>query len=318
MKKIVIIGILVSYLCIPFGGQLVMAQKTDNLKGDISLSGAFALYPMVVKWAEEFKKIHPNVRIDISGGGAGKGMTDALAKVVDLGMVSRDIYDVEKKKGAVEIAVVKDAVVPTVNTANPVISTIKTKGLSKATAMKLWNGEFKTWGQVLGTASKVPLHVYTRSDACGAAETWAAWFSKRQEDLDGTAVFGDPGVASAIQKDKVGIGFNNVAYAYDQKTKRPYAGLAVMPLDINGNGKIDPDENFYDTVTQLMDAIAKGKYPSPPARNLFLVSNGKPTKPVVIEFIKFILTEGQKYANPTGYIPLSKNTIDEELAKLKK
>ena len=318
MKKIVIIGILVSYLCIPFGGQLVMAQKTDNLKGDISLSGAFALYPMVVKWAEEFKKIHPNVRIDISGGGAGKGMTDALAKVVDLGMVSRDVYDVEKKKGAVEIAVVKDAVVPTVNTANPVIGTIKTKGLSKATAMKLWNGEFKTWGQVLGTASKVPLHVYTRSDACGAAETWAAWFGKRQEDLDGTAVFGDPGVASAIQKDKVGIGFNNVAYAYDQKTKKPYAGLAVMPLDINGNGKIDPDENFYDTVTQLMDAIAKGKYPSPPARNLFLVSNGKPTKPVVVEFIKFILTEGQKYANPTGYIPLSKSTIDEELAKLKK
>ena len=102
-------------LAVYIGGlaQPVKAQTKDNLKGEISLSGAFALYPMVVKWAEEFKKIHPNVRIDISGGGAGKGMTDALAKVVDLGMVSRDVHDVEFKKGAVAFAVVKDAVVPT-------------------------------------------------------------------------------------------------------------------------------------------------------------------------------------------------------------
>ena len=95
MKKI-IAGLL---LAVYIGGlQPVTAQLKNNLKGDISLSGAFALYPMVVKWAEEFKKIHPNVRIDISGGGAGKGMTDALAKVVDLGMVSRDVYDVKQRK----------------------------------------------------------------------------------------------------------------------------------------------------------------------------------------------------------------------------
>ena len=42
-----------------------------ELKGEIQLSGAFALYPMAVKWAEEFRKIHPKVRIDISAGGAG-------------------------------------------------------------------------------------------------------------------------------------------------------------------------------------------------------------------------------------------------------
>ena len=307
-------------LAVYIGGlaQSVKAQIKDNLKGEISLSGAFALYPMVVKWAEEFKKIHPNVRIDISGGGAGKGMTDALAKVVDLGMVSRDVHDVELKKGAVAFAVVKDAVVPTVNAANPLIRDIKAKGLKRDAALNLWSGKYKTWGNVLGIASKVPVHVYTRSDACGAAETWAAWFGKRQEDLEGTAVFGDPGVASAVQKDKVGIGFNKIAYGYDQKTRRPYAGLAIIPLDVNGNGKIDPEENFYDNSLSLIKAIVSGKYPSPPARNLFLVSNGVPKKPEVIEFIKYILTEGQKYANATGYIGLSKTTINQELAKLKK
>lgn len=303
------------FLCV---GQASAQQKKDNLKGDISLSGAFALYPMVVKWAEEFKKIHPNVRIDISGGGAGKGMTDALAKVVDLGMVSRDIHDVEKNKGAIGFAVVKDAVVPTINTGNPVIKDIKKRGLSRKNAAKIWNGEFKTWGEILGTSSRVPVRVYTRSDACGAAETWAAWFGKRQEDLEGTAVFGDPGVASAVQKDKVGIGFNNIAYAYDQKTKLPYSGMTVFPIDVNGNGVIDKDEDFYANSTQLINAIIKGKYPSPPARNLFLVSNGTPKNPAVVEFIKFILTKGQQYALETGYIPLSKELVQQEMAKLNK
>ena len=105
-----------------------------ELQGEIQLSGAFALYPMAVKWAEEFRKIHPKVRIDISAGGAGKGITDALAKVVDLGMVSRDIYPQELEKGAFPIAVVKDAVVPTINSNNPLIDQILATGLKPYTA----------------------------------------------------------------------------------------------------------------------------------------------------------------------------------------
>ena len=136
--------------------------------------------------------------------------------------------------------------------------------------------------------------------------------------MQGTAVFGDPGVASAVQKDKVAIGFNNIAYAFDQKSRQPYEGMAIIPLDVNGNGKIDPEEDFYSSSMRLITAIIKGQYPSPPARNLFLVGNGVPTKPEVIEFIKFILTDGQKYALGTGYIPLPKATVQQELAKLKK
>lgn len=315
MKRILTIVVLVAYL---LGLSLRVEAQSKELEGEITLSGAFALYPMAVKWAEEFKKLHPKVRIDISGGGAGKGMTDVLARVVDLGMVSREIHDEEIKRGAIGFSVVKDAVIPTVNSTNPNIKEIKRIGLKKDVALKLWSNQIKTWGQVLGTNSKVPVHVFTRSDACGAAETWAVWFGKKQEDLTGTAVFGDPGVASAIQKDKVAIGFNNIAYAYDQKTKRPHAGIAIIPIDKNGNGRIDPDENFYDNLSLLMQAIANNKFPSPPARNLYLVSKGIPRKPVVLEFIKYVLTQGQKYANQTGYVGLSKKTLQAELAKLKR
>ncbi len=290
-----------------------------ELKGEIQLSGAFALYPIVVRWAEEFRKMHPNVRIDISAGGAGKGITDALAEVVDLGMVSRDVYPQEFAKGAFPIAVVKDAVVPTINVNNPLIEEILKTGLKREVAVRMWvKGEIKTWGDVLGSDSKIPVHVYTRSDACGAAETFAAWLDIMQEDLEGTAVFGDPGVTSVVQRDKVGIGFNNIAYAYDITSKKPYNNIAVMPLDLNGNGKIDPEEDFYGTSTELNKAIADGRFPNPPARNLFLVSRGVPEKIEVIAFLEYILTEGQKFASEVGYVGLAPELLLDELLKLQK
>jgi len=171
---------------------------------------------------------------------------------------------------------------------------------------------------VLGIQSNIPIHVYNRSDACGAGETWAKFLgNKKQEDLLGTGVFGDPGVAAAVQKDPIAIGYNNIAYAYDLKTKRPNPGILVLPIDVNKNGKIDAAENFYSTSNQLITAIAQGKYPSPPARDLYLVSNGIPTSPVVKAFLKYILTVGQKYNVPNGYISLPKSKLNNGIAKLK-
>ena len=316
MKKIITLTFLFAIL---IGLPIQIQAQSKELKGQISLSGAFALYPLAVKWAEEFRKLHPKVKIDISGGGAGKGITDALAKVVDLGMVSRELKPEEIAKGAWFVAVAKDAVVPTINAKNPKLKELLAKGITQEAATKIFvTGESKTWGDVLGIQSNIPIHVYNRSDACGAGETWAKFLgNKKQEDLLGTGVFGDPGVAAAVQKDPIAIGYNNIAYAYDLKTKRPNSGILVLPIDVNKNGKIDAAENFYSTSNQLITAIAQGKYPSPPARDLYLVSNGKPTNPVVKEFLKYILTVGQKYNVPNGYISLSKSKLNNGIAKLK-
>lgn len=293
------------------------AQVGDSLSGTIQLSGAFALYSMAVKWSEEFRKLHPEVRIDISGGGAGKGMTDALAGVVDIGMVSRAVYPEELKRGAYPIAVVKDAVVMTVNARNPEIDRIRRVGLTREKADGLWSQAYTEWGQLFAdTGRRIPIHVFTRSDACGAAETFAAWLGKRQEDLKATAVFGDPGVAAAIQKDRVAIGYNNLAYVYDLDTKRPFDGIAVVPLDRNGNGQIDPEEDFYGTTGELVRAIHEGRYPSPPARDLYFVTRGKSDRPLVQAFLRFVLTEGQRYAGETGYIALTEEQLKDERVKI--
>ena len=295
-----------------------VGQPKSNLKGNISLSGAFALYPLAVKWGDEFRKIHPDVRIDISAGGAGKGMTDALSNMVDIGMVSREINSEEFKKGAFAIAVAKDAVVLTMSAQNPVIKDILAKGLKKEAANNIFvTGKYKTWGQALGIKSAAPVHVYTRSDACGAGETWAKYFGKKQDDLLGVGVYGDPGVALAVKKDVVGLGYNNIAYAYDAKSRKPYPGIRVLPLDLNNNGKLDPEENFYNTLDEIVNAVAAGKYPAPPARELYFVTKGKPSSKVVTEFIRYILTDGQKFVIQSGYINLSKDKLDKEFVKIK-
>jgi len=288
-----------------------------GIEGTISLSGAWALYPMVVKWAEEFQKVYPQVKIDISAGGAGKGMADALAGVVDIGMVSREIYPAELEKGAWWIAVTKDAVVPTVNEANPFLADLMAKGVKRETFIGLWIDEtITTWGQVLGTAAKEPVHVYTRSDACGAADTWAAFMGKRQEDLTGVGVYGDPGLTEAIKKDDLGVGYNNIGYAYDSKTLTPLAGIRPLPIDVNGNGQVDPEENNYATRDQIVKAIAEGRYPSPPARDLNFVCKGAPARPVVKEFITWILTRGQAFVPEAGYINLPESRIAEMMGRL--
>lgn len=302
------------------GGKKSEQQTADGeLSGNISISGAFALYPLAVKWAEEFQKLHPEVKIEVDGGGAGKGMTDVLADQVDIAMVSREVSDEEAKKGAIGFPTAKDAVVPTINEKNPFYAELVKHGITQQAATDIWiNGTIKTWGQLLGTQDQTKIAVFTRSDACGAAETFAKWLGKHQEDLLGEGVNGDPGVATAVSKNTLSIGLNNIGYAYDNNTLKPLPGIRVLPVDSNNNGKIDPDEDFYASKDQITKAIAEGRYPSPPARDLYLVTKGLPTNPVVIAFLKYVLTDGQQLNAPVGYIEIPQEKLDKALAKLEK
>ncbi|MCW4470059.1 substrate-binding domain-containing protein [Flavobacterium sp. MFBS3-15] len=289
------------------------ADGTAKIEGTITMSGAFALYPLANVWAEEFRKEYPDVKFNISGGGAGKGMTDMLNGAADIAMYSKEISKVETDQGAYGFAVTKDAVIPTIAANNPVLAQLKAEGMKREELSAIFLKDAKqNWK---GSSEKV--NVYTRSDAAGAAETWAKYLGgKAQEELKGVAVFGDPGLADAVKKDKNGIGYNNVIYAYDINSGKKYPGLEVLPIDVNGNGKIDAEENFYETLGDLTKAIADGRYPSPPARELFLVTKGKPASPAVKAFLNWVLTKGQDFVVSNGYILLEKDNVQKQIQKL--
>ena len=290
-------------------------NKNKELEGSISISGAFALYPLVVIWKEEFQRLHPKVKIDITAGGAGKGMSEALSHKVNLGMISRGINEEEIQRGAWAISVAKDAVLPTINASNPYIKEILSKGITKDEFQRIWiKGEITKWGELIEDNSvKDNIHLFTRSDASGAAETWAKYLSGKQENLKGIGVYGDPGMASAVIKDKLAVGFNNIAYVYDLKTQKPYAGLQVIPIDLNDNGIIDSTENFYDDHHKIINAISHNIYPEPPSRDLYFISDGPPKDTIIKAFFKWILTDGQKYVSEAGYIKLSDSKVKTEV-----
>ena len=287
------------------------------MKGTITISGAFALYPMMTRWAEEYQIIHPDVQFDISAGGAGKGMADALSGAVDIGMVSRDITAEEEAQGAYWVAVTKDAVFPVVNAQNPVLAKLMRTGFSQEVFTGIFiTGEIKTWGQAIDDSTITDeIHVFTRSDACGAAETWAKYLGSKQENLLGIGVFGDPGLLDAIIKDPLGIGYNNLNYVYDMTSGQAVTGAAILPIDVNNNGQVDSDE-ILTTKTEAITAVVNGKYPSPPARVENLVTKGKP-EGLVKAFIEWILTDGQQYLEEAGYISLPPDQLNASLEKVR-
>lgn len=293
-------------------------SKERGFEGNISLSGAFALYPLVVIWSEDFKKEHPHVRFNISAGGAGKGIADVLTDMVDIGLVSRDLHPQEVKKGAVPIIVAKDAVICTINPGNPNYKALLQRGLTRDELADIFiNRKFRTWKEIDPRFTTDPINVYVRSDAAGAAETWAKFFDHKQEDLQGVGIFGDPGIAQAIKDDIYAIGFNNINYVYNLKTDKVFDRIDVLPLDLNNSGQLDVEEQFYHSLSQLTEAVATGKYPAPPARDLTFVTHHKTESLLLKEFIAFVLKkEAQSKLLQNGYVPLNETLIKQELNKL--
>ena len=248
--------ILVLAACVPVnpaanapaaGADTASADTASGEAVSISVSGAFALFPIMTVWAEEYQKLNPNVTFDVQGGGAGKGMTDMLTGAADIAMLSREARQEELDQGSFLVPVTIDAVIGTFNANNPYVDQVLTRGITPEISRDIWiSSTVTTWGQWLGTDAAETINVYTRSDSAGAAEMWSKFSTgSTQEDLKGIAVNGDPGLAEAVRQDPLAVGFNNIGFTYDPATGLPNEGLQVIPIDLNGNGQIDPEEDFY-------------------------------------------------------------------------
>ncbi|MBX3014772.1 MAG: substrate-binding domain-containing protein [Caldilineaceae bacterium] len=294
------------------GGEAPAASTGEQTT--VSVSGAFALFPLMTLWAEEYQKIDPNLAFDVQAGGAGKGMTDMLSGVADIAMLSREPRQEELDQGSFLVAVTIDSVLGTFNANNPHRELLLAQGISAEDAHAIWiTGEITTWGQLLGTDSTDPINVYTRSDSAGAAEMWSLFAGgKTQEDLKGTGVNADPGLAEAVRQDPLAVGFNNVGFTYDQTTGEPIEGLLAIPLDTDGDNVISAEEGFYGSRDEFIAAAGTGLYPFPPARILYLVTKGEPS-PAIAAFYRWVLTEGQNYVTSAGYVKLTAAQLQTSL-----
>lgn len=291
----------------------------DNSSVSIRVSGAWALYPMMLVWADEYEKTH-DVTVEVSGGGAGKGMSDVLNGQVDIGMISRPIQEEEIAQGAFYVAVAKDAVVATINSNNPVLVEIYEQGLSKNDLRNIFLKKTTHWGDIVNkTISDDEIVVYGRSDASGAAKIWASYLGDyTQSDMQNKAdanFNGDQPLAQAVKEDKNAIGFNNLNYAYNIETGSFADGIRPIPLDLDGDDSLEKSENFYGKRSALVENVSLGNYPSPPARKEYLAAKGS-FKGATKEFVYWILTDGQEFITENGYVTLSDDTIEQEIEYL--
>lgn len=296
----------------------VKDEPKKSISGSFTISGAYALYPLISKLANDFMTINPDVKIMVTETGTGQGIADLIDKKVNLAMISRPLNDEEKDSGIRVFPVAKDGVAPIVNQKNPYLKSILNHGLSPDKMQKIFTGDKPMfWGDLLDTTGKEKVDVYSRADESGAADVFAGFLFRKASDMKGQKVTGDNEMIKQISENPYAIGFCNFSFAFNLLSGEPKEGIQIIPFDLDFDHKIDRVEIPFKNLESAHRSIWLGIYPENLCRELTIGSVGKPTDPVIIEFIKYILTDGQKRVKESGLCELNNVYINYSLEALK-
>ena len=120
----------------------------------------------------------------------------------------------------------------------------------------------------------------------------------------------------SVRLDPLSMGLCCQRYAYDPLTKMEISEIKIVPLDCNANGIIDEKEEFYDNLDELQRAMWLGKYPCHSFLIHYIAAAEEPTNKLQIDFMKWVLTKGQKQLQREGYVLLRTRMVNKELKKL--
>jgi phosphate transport system substrate-binding protein len=289
-------------------------QRTSGVSGNLSSVGSDTLANLMTLWAEEYKRVYPNVNIQIQAAGSSTAPPALTEGTSNLGpmsrkMKSKEIQKFEEKFGykPTPIRVALDALAVYVNKDNPIkgMTIPQVDAVFSSTRKCGYDKGISTWGDLglTGAWQNRKIQLYGRNSVSGTY----GYFKKKglcKGDFKST-VNEQPGSASVVQSVTAslnGMGYSGIGY----KT----SGVKAVPLT-KKEGKP------YVAATNE-NAIA-GKYPL--ARFLYVYVNKHPNKPMAPlerEFIKMVLSKvGQEVVVKDGYIPLPAKVAEEELAKLK-
>jgi phosphate transport system substrate-binding protein len=285
-------------------------QKASGVSGNINSVGSDTMNNMMALWAETFRKMYPNVKIQIEGKGSGTAPPALIAGTSQFGPMSRpmrttEIDQFEAKYGykPTQIRTSYDALAVYVNKDNPLekLTLAQVDAVFSKTRRRGGKGA-ATWGSLglTGDWASRPVSVYGRNSASGTYGFFKEHVLQNGDYKD--EVKEQPGSASVVQgvtEDRFGVGYSGIGY----KT----SGVKALQL-------AEKDQYFDGAYAN----VTSGKYPL--SRFLYLYVNkapGKPLDPLVKEYLKLILSkEGQEVVVKDGYLPLPANLVKEELAKL--
>lgn len=289
--------------------------KASGVSGNLSSVGSDTLANLMTLWAEEFKRLYPNVNIQIQAAGSSTAPPALTEATSNLGPMSRKMKDkesdaFEKKYGykptAIPVAI--DALAVYVNKENPIqgLSIPEVDAIMSSTRKCGYDKDIKTWGDtgLTGAWAIKSIQLYGRNSVSGTY----GYFKKKalcKGDYKNN-VNEQPGSASVVQSVATslnGVGYSGIGY----KT----SGVKAVPL---------AKKSGQDFVEATPENAVAGKYPL--ARFLYVYVNKQPNKPLAPlegEFVRMVLSQsGQNVVIKDGYIPLPAKVVMKTLERLSK
>ena len=292
--------------------ELPSYEKVSGISGNLNSIGSDTLNNLMTLWAEGFKKVYPNVNVQIEGKGSSTAPPALIEATAQLGpmsraMKSKEMDEFEKKFGykPTPIRTSLDSLAVFVNKDNPV------QGLNLQQVDALFSKNRKcgapldtaTWGDLdlTGNWASAPISLYGRNSASGTYGFFKKVALCKGDYKD--TVKEQPGSASVVQgvsEDRNGAGYSGIGYTT--------SGVRPIPLVKEGSDYVEP----------TYENVASGKYPL--SRFLYVYVNKEPNRaldPLTKEFLKFVLSkEGQEIVVKDGYYPMSAKLVNEDRAAM--
>jgi phosphate transport system substrate-binding protein len=285
-------------------------KAASGVSGSLKSIGSDTLNNLMTLWAEGFRAVYPNVKIEIEGKGSSTAPPALIAGTAQFGPMSRpmkgaEIDGFEKKFGykptAIRVAV--DALAVFVHKDNPIqcLSLQQVDAIFSKTRKGGNSADLATWGQVglTGEWASRPISLYGRNSASGTYGYFKeeALFKGDYKDT----VKEQPGSSTVVQgvaSDKGAIGYSGIGY----KT----ADVRAVPLSAKAGGKC---------VEANADNAYAGDYPL--ARFLYIYVNADPNRkldPVRAEFVRYVFSkQGQQAVLKDGYFPITAGIAGDDL-----
>ena len=297
-NKIAILAVLI------FAAGLTFAQQ--NGTGVVKLRGTRLTYPLVRKWIQEFNKEYPKISVSIS--------PQAPPDSIDFSIASYALTPKELEGNRSAVVVTRYVQLPIVNSERPGLAQLQAKGFTDKDLSSLF---FTTATPELSvsTQSQTPLAIYVRDRPVCAVKAFAAHFGTDPKEINGTGIKGDDeDLAKAVRNDRNGLSFNNLGFIYDVKTRKITEGLAVVPLDLNENGRIDTDEQVYGSLDEVVNFIEKTHHPRFVNEKVNFVYDKASKNESAGIFLHWVLTTGQKFSHEFGFLSLDDKFLADQKA----
>ncbi len=264
----------------------------------VLVTGVRFTYPLVQKWIDDYNREFPDVQIVIeSRGSADPAKYDLLVEAYD------PEGDLAKDREYVYVA--RYAVLPVANSNSAFSKKYSAKGLDKDLITQLYFNNIYS-DKEDEEEVKAPYTIYTRLQKAGSPIVFTKYFGHDYKDIKGTAIAGsDEHLLKAIIRDSTAVSYLPLTLIYDHASGNPVAGLSVLPVDLNGNGKVSEDEKFYGDlpgVIQRLEQTTPRDINNIPLQHINLSVSKTSASQEVIAFLRWIIRNGQDHLHDFGYL----------------